>query len=411
MALILGRASPVRLLRQGTGRPGRGVTILGRKASVGGGGGTAPANTVAPVVSGTATVGQMLSTTDGTWTGSPVITFTYQWQRAGVDIGGATNSTYVLVHADAGEVIRCVVTGTNGVGSSSANSNATAAVTEVPANTVAPVVSGTATAGQTLSTTNGTWTGSPSPTFTYQWQHGTTDIAGATASSYQIQSVYIGETIRCVVTGTNAVGNSSANSNATAAVAAPAAFVFDTFTGANGTLLSAHTGETGATWTRHPSYAGSTMSIQTNRIKEDVGSNGCYYASGTPVGADYTVSASLYCVDATSSNTFGVVGRLATAANTFYHGRYGGAANGWQLYKWVAGVATQLGSNSAATLTNTTSYDVTLKMVGTTISLIVDGVVKVSVTDNAIAAAGLAGVRGLGASYPLSSISAVDWYA
>lgn len=85
-----------------------------------------PANTVAPAVTGTATVGQTLTTTNGTWTGSP--SFTYQWQRAGVNIGSATASTYVLVDADYTNAIRCVVTGTNAGGNASANSNATAAV-------------------------------------------------------------------------------------------------------------------------------------------------------------------------------------------------------------------------------------------------------------------------------------------
>ena len=62
----------------------------------------APANTVAPLVTGTATNGQTLSSTTGTWTGVPTPTFAYQWQRNGVDISGATSSTYVLVTADVG---------------------------------------------------------------------------------------------------------------------------------------------------------------------------------------------------------------------------------------------------------------------------------------------------------------------
>ncbi len=100
--------------------------VLVRKRATGGGppAPVAPTNTVAPVASGTGTVGQVLSVTDGTWTGTPVISFTYQWQRDGVDIGGATANTYLLVTADGGKSVRCVVTGTNGVGSSSANSNA-----------------------------------------------------------------------------------------------------------------------------------------------------------------------------------------------------------------------------------------------------------------------------------------------
>ena len=113
---------------------------------------SAPANTVAPVVSGTATVGQTLSTTNGTWTGAPDPTFTYQWQRAESNIGGATSSTYVLVSADVGNAIRCVVTGTNAVSAVSANSNATGSVAAVVPG--APTsVSASATAPTTASVT------------------------------------------------------------------------------------------------------------------------------------------------------------------------------------------------------------------------------------------------------------------
>ena len=83
-----------------------------------------------------------------------------------------------------------------------------------PVNAVAPVVTGTATVGSTLTTTNGTWSGSPTPAFTYQWQRVTTNISGETASTYVIQSADVDKTVRCVVTATNAVGAASANSNA-----------------------------------------------------------------------------------------------------------------------------------------------------------------------------------------------------
>jgi hypothetical protein len=91
----------------------------------------------------------------------------------------------------------------------------------LPVNTVAPVVSGTAAAGQTLTTTDGTWTGAPAPTFTYQWQRGVTNIGGATSSTYVLQFADVGNTVRCVVTATNPLGAASANSNNTATVAAP----------------------------------------------------------------------------------------------------------------------------------------------------------------------------------------------
>ena len=41
---------------------------------------SAPVNTVAPVISGTTTLGSVLTTTNGTWTNSPT-SYTYQWKR------------------------------------------------------------------------------------------------------------------------------------------------------------------------------------------------------------------------------------------------------------------------------------------------------------------------------------------
>jgi hypothetical protein len=90
--------------------------------------GLAPVNTIAPVVSGVGVVGQTLTTTNGTWTGIPSPTYTYQWQRNGSPVLGATSQTYVLVSADAGTNVRCVVTATNIIGSASANSNAISAI-------------------------------------------------------------------------------------------------------------------------------------------------------------------------------------------------------------------------------------------------------------------------------------------
>jgi hypothetical protein len=83
-----------------------------------------PVNTVAPVVSGTGTVGQTLSCTQGTWTYGQ--TYAYQWLRNGAPIFGATASTRVLSAADSGFSLSCVVTSTNPAGSTSAYSNAIA---------------------------------------------------------------------------------------------------------------------------------------------------------------------------------------------------------------------------------------------------------------------------------------------
>ncbi|MEX2374855.1 MAG: hypothetical protein WD942_04610, partial [Dehalococcoidia bacterium] len=71
--------------------------------------------TVLPATSGTLSVGQVLTTTDGTWGGAPV--FTYQWQRCSpvcVDIDGATADSYLIDAADSGARLRVLVTATQG---------------------------------------------------------------------------------------------------------------------------------------------------------------------------------------------------------------------------------------------------------------------------------------------------------
>jgi hypothetical protein len=183
------------------------------KTRNGGGGGAPPLNTVAPVISGSSAIGSTLSSTTGTWTGTPTITYSYQWKRAGVDIVGETNSTYVLVVADYNVAITCVVTATNAFGSASATSNSITGTGVAPVNTVVPVISGTPTVGQTLSSTTGTWTGNPAPTYTYQWKRNGSNIVSATSSTYTLVQADATFAITCAVTGTNVAGAAEATSN------------------------------------------------------------------------------------------------------------------------------------------------------------------------------------------------------
>jgi hypothetical protein len=91
----------------------------------------------------------------------------------------------------------------------------------LPVNTVAPSVSGTVGVNSTLTASPGTWTGDPTPTFSYQWQRGTSNISGATGSTYTAQLADIGSTLRCVVTATNIAGAVSANSANSSSVPEP----------------------------------------------------------------------------------------------------------------------------------------------------------------------------------------------
>lgn len=81
----------------------------------------APTFAVNPSASGTLTVGQTLTATTGVYTGIPRTTasVTYQWvDSSGVDISGATSSTYVLQSSDVDTSSpMCDVTVTNSAGS------------------------------------------------------------------------------------------------------------------------------------------------------------------------------------------------------------------------------------------------------------------------------------------------------
>jgi hypothetical protein len=96
---------------------------------------TAPSNTTLPKVSGTAQVGQQLTTDNGSWSGTSPFTYTYQWRvcdqngNACHDITGATNNTYTPASGDQGDALRVVVKATNSDGSGTATSDATSAVT------------------------------------------------------------------------------------------------------------------------------------------------------------------------------------------------------------------------------------------------------------------------------------------
>ena len=98
-------------------------------------------------------------------------------------------------------------------------------VGDPPAALTPPTVFGTLRAGETLTASPGTWTGTEPIAFALQWLRcgpaggGCDDIPAATGAAYLLGPADVDRTIRVRETGTNAVGAASATSSATAQVA------------------------------------------------------------------------------------------------------------------------------------------------------------------------------------------------
>ncbi len=164
-----------------------------------------------------------------------------------------------------------------------------------------------------------------------------------------------------------------------------AKFAAGSFTATDGTELTAHD----AAWT---SQGVTQLVINAGRVHQAGTGQALYWHSGTPASADYSVSADMHVLT-TANSVIGVSGRSSTTAFTHYHVRWLSSSSAWQLYKFVAGSATLLG-----TFTETVADGVTiafrLDMVGSTIKVFTGGIERISVSDTAITAANRAAIRG-----------------
>ena len=220
----------------------------------------APVDSTLPTVSGTAQQGATLSATAGTWANSPA-TYMYQWEQctafgaacAPITGTAATMSSYVPGSTDVGHALVVVVTAYNAGGFGSATSFPTPVIAppDYPGNSALPAITGTAQQGQSLSASDGTWTNSPTG-YTYQWEDcdasgaNCGSISDAKSSSYIAAPTDVGDTLRVIVTATNAAGRASATSAASAVVSvappAPTAVPAVSGTAVQSEPLSASTG-------------------------------------------------------------------------------------------------------------------------------------------------------------------------
>ena len=118
----------------------------------------APHNSALPAVGGTLTVGEILSTTRGTWSGSPT-SYGYQWQDCNSsgascsNIAGASSSAYTLSVGDVGHTVRGVVTATNAGGSTPATSAPTGVIAAYSSGSPYPACTQTISQGANVAST------------------------------------------------------------------------------------------------------------------------------------------------------------------------------------------------------------------------------------------------------------------
>lgn len=209
-----------------------------------------------PTVSGTVEDGQVLTAHNGEWQGAAPIDFSYQWEacKGGCSpIPEATGPTYRSDTAEIGSHLEVVITASNSQGVAVARSKHTTRVLAgPPANTGPPAISGMPAVGQTLEASTGSWAGTPSFTYTYQWLDCNilgecVEIGGGSTPTYTVPALDVASVLEVVVTARNQVGEATATSQATAAVPgiAPVDEELPTITGllTDGQLLSVLVGE------------------------------------------------------------------------------------------------------------------------------------------------------------------------
>jgi hypothetical protein len=188
-----------------------------------------PFNTAKPTLAGNANTGQTLTVTSGTWLSYGTPTIQYTWFRcfpggACEVVGSSSSATYDLTAADVGASITAWVWATNAGGSSAMASTtsigpivgATPPVISLAPNLVPGLEK---QPGFNWAVTTGSWTGSPTITYEYQWLRcavgggSCVEIPGATASSYWLTTAEVFHSVQVRVTATNSAGAATALSN------------------------------------------------------------------------------------------------------------------------------------------------------------------------------------------------------
>ena len=212
-----------------------------------------------PAITGTAQVGVKLTADlsgivdlDGVTNAVPA----YQWQADGADIPGETLNCYTPDDADEGKTISVRVTFTDDAGHEETLTSAATDALEARPNrpaTGALTITGTARVGELLTADVSSIKdddGLDKAAFAYQWQADSTDLSGATGSSYTLAASDEGKAMNVTVSFTDYAGHEeSFTSTPTAAVVAAAEEDEEPTDRPHGLTAEASDGAVVLTWT------------------------------------------------------------------------------------------------------------------------------------------------------------------
>ena len=166
-------------------------------------------------------------------------------------------------------------------------------------------------------------------------------------------------------------------------------FASDTFTGTPTTELSAYN----ASWVQDGSFSTAHIGTEAGTYAVAYQSlESVYRYTVTPPSADYSVFGTISTLASAGGYEYGVLGRCAAAALTWYRATYDNQNSRVRLFKYVAGSQTQLGVDVSATIGIGASKSLELRMTGTAIALYLDSVLQISATDSDVTAAGVPGI-------------------
>lgn len=307
----------------GAGGGGTGGGGPGGGGGTGGGSGSeAPSSSSPPLITGTPAVGSPLFCNRGAWStgASATVTYAYVWRRGGTAIFAANAATYVPVASDEGNALTCTVTARNSAGSTSATSASVivgdgggTGGDDRPANVTVPTISGAAAVGQTVSCSQGTWSGVGN-TYAYAWRRDNAAIPAATAPTYTVSASDSGVALTCAVTATSTGGSTTATSAAVTvgSASSPTNTVPPTI---SGTTVLGQTLVCGqGTW----SGTGNTFTYVWRRNSTSIGSatTASYVVSAADVGASLTCAVTATGAGGSSTATSAPVTVPGAPANT-----------------------------------------------------------------------------------------------